>query len=336
MAIAAGCTIVLKASEKCPMTHHCLLEAFEEAGVPAGVINSIQVRREDAAAVTEALIAHKAIRKVDFIGSQAIGRAIGSLCGKYLKPVLMELGGKGPAIVLDDADLEKAAKLCAMGGKYMHPGPILLPADVIDMSLAILHHGQLCFSTERIIVQKSIADKFIPLLQAAMENIPTAGTAVDDASAKHAYDVLVDAQSNGATFLVGSPKFASKNSLQPALVTDVTPRARIWDEETFGPSATVYTINTDSEAIERANDSAYGLSAAVHSTNWERAYNISRQLEYGQVSVNNMTVADAPTQPIRGVKGSGWGQSNAIWGIREFTAEKCINMGPAKGGVTVI
>jgi len=204
------------------------------------------------------------------------------------------------------------------------------------MASAILHHGQLCFSTERIIVQKSIADKFIPILKSAMGNIPTAGVAVDEASAKHAYDVLLDAQSHGATFLVGTPKYISKHSLQPALLTDVTPEARIWDEETFGPSATVYVVDTDEQAIERANDSAYGLNAAVHSTNWERAYNVSRQLEYGQVSVNNMTVADTSTQPIRGVKGSGWGQSNAIWGIREFMNEKSINMGPTKGGMTMI
>lgn len=316
MAIAAGCSIVVKASEKCPMTHHCLLEAFEEAGVPPGVINMVQTKREDAAAVTEALIFHKAIRKVDFIGSQAVGRIIGSLCGKALKPVLMELGGKGPSIVLDDADLDRAAELCAQG--------------------ATLHHGQLCFSTERIIVQKSIAEQFIQKIKRAMEGIATAGTAVDEVSAKHAYEVLVDAQENGATFLCGSPKYVGTNSLQPALVTNVTPKARIWDEETFGPSATIYVVDTDDEAIERANDSAYGLSAAVHSQNWERAYNVSKQLEYGQVSVNNMTVGDSPTQPIRGVKGSGWGQSNAVWGIKEFTVEKLINMGPTKGGHTFI
>lgn len=311
MAIAAGCTIVVKASEKCPMTHHCLVEAFEEAGVPPGVINMIQTRREDAAAVTEALISHKAVRKIDFIGSQAVGRIVGSLCGKYLKPVLMELGGKGPAIVLDDANLEQAAQFCAIG--------------------ATLHHGQICFSTERIIVQRSVAETFIPMLKAAMESIPSAGTAVDDVGAKHAYDVLVDAKENGATFLVGEPKYLGTNSLRPVLVTDVTPKARIWDEETFGPSATVYVVESDEDAIERANDSAYGLSAAVHSQNWERAYGIARRLEYGQVQVNNMTVADAPSQPIRGVKGSGWGQSNAIWGIKEFTVEKCISMNPGKG-----
>ncbi|KAK5952189.1 hypothetical protein OHC33_006662 [Knufia fluminis] len=307
MALAAGCTIVLKASEKCPMTHHCLVEAFEEAGVLPGVINSIQVRREDAAAVTETIIAHKAIRKVEFIGSQAVGRSIGSLCGKYLKPVLMELGGKGPAIVLDDADLRKAATLCAMG--------------------ATLNHGQLCFSTERIIVQSSIASKFIPLLKTAMLHIPPPGNAVDAASAAHAHDILIDAQSNGATFLFGSPKYTGRNTLQPALLTDVTPTSRIYDEETFGPSATVYIVDTDEDAIERANDSAYGLNAAVHSGSWERAYNVARRLEYGQVNVNAMTVANNGTQPIRGVKGSGWGQAGSIWGIREFVVEKTINMG---------
>lgn len=118
MALAAGCCIVVKASEKCPATHSCLIEAFEEAGVPAGVMNMIQTQRQDAAVVTEALIAHEAIRKVDFIGSQAVGRSIGSLCGKYLKPILMELGGKGPAVVLDDANLEMAAKLCVLGGEW--------------------------------------------------------------------------------------------------------------------------------------------------------------------------------------------------------------------------
>lgn len=117
MALAAGCTVVVKASELSPRTHHLLLESFEEAGIPSGVINMIQAKREDAAAVTEAIVAHKALRKVDFIGSATVGKQIGQLCAKYLKPVLMELGGKGPAVVLEDADLPQAAKLCARGGK---------------------------------------------------------------------------------------------------------------------------------------------------------------------------------------------------------------------------
>ena len=116
-AIAVGCTVVLKCSELCPATHYKILEAFVEAGIPPGVLNSIQVRREDAANVTEAIIADHNIRKIEFIGSAAVGRIIGATAAKYLKPVLMELGGKCPAIVLDDADLEQAAELCAKGGK---------------------------------------------------------------------------------------------------------------------------------------------------------------------------------------------------------------------------
>lgn len=117
MALAAGCAIVVKVSEKCPRTHHSIIQAYEAAGVPPGVMNAIQVRREDAAEVTEALISHKAIRKIDFIGSANVGRMIGATASKYLKPVLMELGGKGPAIVLEDADLQNAATICATGGK---------------------------------------------------------------------------------------------------------------------------------------------------------------------------------------------------------------------------
>lgn len=109
--------MVFKASEACLKTHHRLVEIFREAGLPGGVVNVIQTRREDAAAVTEALIAHPAIRKIEFIGSASVGRAIGQLGGQYLKPVLMELGGKGPAIVLADADLPDAAQKCVMGGQ---------------------------------------------------------------------------------------------------------------------------------------------------------------------------------------------------------------------------
>jgi acyl-CoA reductase-like NAD-dependent aldehyde dehydrogenase len=120
--LAAGCAMVVKASELCPRTYHFLAEIFKEAGVPDGVINVIQCRREDAAEVTEALIAHEAIRKIEFIGSAAVGKVIGMLGGKYLKPVLMELGGKCSAIVLDDANLEDAAQKCVLGGEISRPG----------------------------------------------------------------------------------------------------------------------------------------------------------------------------------------------------------------------
>lgn len=118
-AVAAGCTVVFKASENCPKLHQMLVKIFEEAGLPKGVINVIQASREKAAEVTEAVIAHPAIRKVEFVGSATVGRIVGQVCAKHLKPIFMELGGKGPAIVLDDADLPAAAKRCIAGGMYL-------------------------------------------------------------------------------------------------------------------------------------------------------------------------------------------------------------------------
>jgi acyl-CoA reductase-like NAD-dependent aldehyde dehydrogenase len=107
--------------------------------------------------------------------------------------------------------------------------------------------------------------------------------------------------------------------------------ARIFDEETFGPSATVYIAEDDDDAVEKANDSAYGLNAAVHSKSWEHAYRIAKRLEYGQVHINAVTCSDVPGAPIKGVKGSGWGSSNSIWGIHEFSVEKSVYFHPSGG-----
>lgn len=110
--------------------------------------------------------------------------------------------------------------------------------------------------------------------------------------------------------------------------------ARIFDEETFGPSATVYIADDDDDAVEKANDSAYGLHAAVHSKSWEHAFDIAKRLQYGQVYINNVTTTDVPGAPIKGVKGSGWGTSNSIWGIKEFSIEKSVYFTPT-GGATL-
>lgn len=304
-AIGAGCTVVFKASELSPRTHFAITEAFTEAGVPPGVLNQIQTCREDAAEVTEALVAHEAIRKVEFIGSAAVGRIIGQLAAKYLKPILMELGGKCPAIVLDDADLEEAANLVALG--------------------AVLHHGQICFSTERIIVHTNVAEKFQSLLVQAMKGVegPT-GSAVSESIAKHAKEVLKDSETKGQSFLIGGVDSSKPLSLRPTIVLE--PRdSRIVDEETFGPSASLYVVKDDEAAIELANRSAYGLNATIWSTNMERAIRMSRELEYGQVHINSISVYTSPTASQGGVKGSGFGRQNAKWGLEEFVVDKFVS-----------
>ncbi|KAI6872960.1 aldehyde dehydrogenase [Hortaea werneckii] len=305
-AVAAGCTVVLKASELCPLTHGLIVEVFRQAGLPPGVLNSVQSVRGDAEVVTEGLVGDERIRKVEFIGSAAVGRKVAGLAAKYLKPVLMELGGKCPAIVLDDADLEKAAMLCAKG--------------------AVMHHGQICFSTERIIVLKSVAQRFQDLLVKAMADEP-GGTAVHSGIAEKAQSILQDAKDHGNEFLVGGPEMAVENGLKPSivLVDSKTNKddLKIVDEETFGPSASLYVVEDDAEAIQLANRSAYGLNATIHS-NMERALKMGRELEYGQVHVNSITVFTSWTGPQGGVKGSGWGRQNARWGMEEFLQEKFI------------
>ena len=161
----------------------------------------------------------------------------------------MELGGKCPAIVLDDANLEQAADLCAKG--------------------ALMHHGQICFSTERIIVHKSVSEEFKKLIKAAYEkNSSISGQGVTEGIVAHAHDVLIDAQNQGAEFLIGGPEYVnrdSKASLKPSLIFQPSKDARIRDEETFGPSASMYEVSSDEEAINLANDSSYGMSLTIGS-----------------------------------------------------------------------
>jgi acyl-CoA reductase-like NAD-dependent aldehyde dehydrogenase len=306
-AIAVGCTVVFKASELCPQTHGLITQAFSQSGCPDGVLNQIQCRREDAAEVTETLIAHDAIRKIEFIGSAEVGKRIMGIAAKYLKPVLMELGGKCPAIVLEDADLEEAAKQCAMG--------------------AVLHHGQICFSTERIIVMEGVAERFKGLLVEAMQNMEgPAGSAVSESIAKHAEDVIRDAQEKGGELLVGGVEKSSGSgvTLKPTIVLNPSSSSRILDEETFGPSASLYVVASDEEAIALANRSAYGLNATVWTRDMARFMKMSRELEYGQVHANSISVYTSPTGSQGGVKGSGFGRQNGQWGLDEFVVEKFV------------
>lgn len=306
-AIGAGCTVVLKSSELSPLTHSLIVDIYHQAGLPPGVMNSVQADRDSAAAITETLIANERIRKVEFIGSAAVGRIIGATAAKYLKPVLMELGGKCPAVVLDDANLQKAAVLCTKG--------------------ATLHHGQICFSTERIIVQKSVAKQFQEMLVTQFAN-EQGGTAVHSGIAEKAQAILLDAKDKGSEFLIGGPEMVVKNGVKPSIVV-VNPKTKredlkIVDEETFGPSASLYIVEDDAEAVRVANASAYGLNATIHSSNMERAVKIGRELEYGQVHINSISVFTSWTGPQGGVKGSGWGRQNAAWGLNEFLKEKFI------------
>ncbi|KAH7137421.1 aldehyde dehydrogenase domain-containing protein [Dactylonectria estremocensis] len=308
--LGAGCTIVFKASELCPGVHRSIVRAFEDAGLPGGCINTIQARREDSPGVTEALIAHPAISKIAFTGSTVVGSIIGQLASKYLKPVLLELGGKAPAIILKDADIERAASLCAKG--------------------AFLHHGQICMSTDRIIVVKDVAEDFSrALADCVKKHHPDgAGSAITIGVAQRARSLVDAAVKNGASYLVGNNEFRDDTNaaIAPTVITGVKPEDQIFSEETFGPSAVLYIVEDENEAVVLANSSKYGLNAAVHSRDMFSALRVARRIECGQVHIGTVTEYDEANAPIGGTKASGWGRNNGKYALREFLVTKTISV----------
>lgn len=309
-ALAAGCTVVLKGSELCPATYRLLVSIFEDAGLPKGCLNLVQAGRAEASAVTEAIIAHPELRKIEFIGSADIGSVIGQVAMKYLKPVLMELGGKAPAIITRNANLRRAAQLCAFG--------------------AFTHHGQICMSTERIIVVKAVADEFTCLLKEEVEKEYSGGvgSAVTKGSADKIHSMLDDSRKKGAKFLVGDNSFTGphKTGLMPTIVTDIAYDDPLRDTESFGPSATLYVVEDEEEAVALANSTKTGLVSSVWTEDAMQGLEMSKRLQFGSVHINSTTINDGPTSAITGTKSSGWGSNSGAYGINEFLVQKTVTL----------
>ncbi|POY76346.1 hypothetical protein BMF94_0543 [Rhodotorula taiwanensis] len=311
--IMAGNAAILKTSEMSPRTHMIVAEIMHEAGLPAGVLSVVHVDPKDAPKVTEALIAHNAVRKVNFTGSTRVGSIVAQTCGKHLKPVVLELGGKAPAIVAEDANLELAAEAIKFGGLF--------------------HSGQICMATQTAIVHESVADQFLTLLTnkypSASAKSPHDGSALrglfTQASAERVKGAVDDALSKGAKIVAGENRVKG-NVIQPVLLTGITEDMRIYREEMFAPVFSVLTYKTDEEAIQYANDHDYGLAASVFTQHVDRGYAIAREIDSGMVHINGATVHDAATMPHGGWKASGYGRFNGIEGIREFTQTKTITV----------
>ncbi|MES2942295.1 MAG: aldehyde dehydrogenase [Pseudomonadota bacterium] len=301
--LACGNTVILKGSELCPGTHRMIVDAFERAGFPAGVVNFITHAPQDAAGVVEAMVAHKAVRRVNFTGSTKVGKIIALLCAQHLKPALLELGGKAPFVVLDDADLEQAAEAAAFG--------------------AFLHSGQICMSTERIIVDEAVATEFVEKLVAKASKLQPATSdspiaAVIDMATVHRCNALIDdALAQGATLLCGGK--ASTTLMVPTLLDHVSPAMKIYSEESFGPVKGIVRVRGADEAIHCANDNEYGLSAAVFSRDTARALAVAQRIESGICHINGPTVHDEPQMHFGGVKNSGIGHFGGQSGIAAFT-----------------
>lgn len=305
MPIACGNTVILKASEQCPGTQRLIATALTEAGLPAGVINVITNAPEDAPGIVEALIAHPAVRRVNFTGSTKVGKIIAELSGKHLKPALLELGGKAPLVVLEDADIDGAVNAAIFG--------------------AFMHQGQICMSTERIIVHQAIADAFVAKLAARAAVLPAGdprghvvlGSLISLEAAKKMEELIADAQAKGAKLVAGGKR--NGTVVEATLLDFVTPDMRVYSEESFGPVKPIIRVADENEAVRVANDTEYGLSSAVFSRDVQRALAVAGRIQSGICHINGPTLHDEAQMPFGGVKGSGYGRFGGKAAIAEFT-----------------
>ena len=306
MPLACGNTAVLKASEQCPRTHALIVEAFHAAGLPEGAVQIVSNAPEDAAEIVGALIDHPAVRRINFTGSTHVGKIIARRAAEQLKPVLLELGGKAPLLVLDDADLDEAVKAAAFG--------------------AFMNSGQICMSTERIIVVDAVADAFAAKFRDKVASMPCGdpregtsplGAVVDIKTVTTVQGLIDDALAHGAVALVGGE---ASGVLMPAHVIDkVTPEMKLFRDESFGPVVAVIRARDEAHAIELANDTAYGLSAAVFTRDTARGLRVARQIQSGICHINGPTVHDEAQMPFGGTKASGYGRFGGRAGIDSFT-----------------
>jgi acyl-CoA reductase-like NAD-dependent aldehyde dehydrogenase len=311
-ALACGNTVVLRSSEICPGTHHLIGQTLNDAGFPPGVVNVISNAAADAPEIVAALIAHPAIKRINFTGSTRIGKIIAKLAAEHLKPVLLELGGKAPLIVLDDADLDQAVDAAAFG--------------------AFMNQGQICMSTERLVVNETVADAFVAKLAAKASKLPAGdprghvvlGSMIDLGPAEKMDTLIADALAKGAVLVCGGHHRGT--IVEATLLDHVTPAMRIYQEESFGPVKPIVRVKGVDEAIRVANDTEYGLSAAVFGKDIQRALSVAKRIESGICHINGPTVADEAQIPFGGMKGSGYGRFGGKVVINEFTELRWITI----------
>jgi acyl-CoA reductase-like NAD-dependent aldehyde dehydrogenase len=305
--LAFGNTVILKASEKYPRVHAAIAAVLHDAGLPPGAINFVVHSTEDAPDVVDELIAHPAVRRVNFTGSTGVGRIIALKCAEHFKPSVLELGGKAPFVVLRGADLDNAAAAASFG--------------------SFMNSGQICMSTERIIADVSLTEDLAARVaeraKALSAGDPTdestqVGPVVDDASREHVLELIEDARAKGARILAGGEDLG-RNVISPAVVAGVTEDMRLYAEESFGPVVAIIDARDEEDAIRIANDTQYGLSAAVFAPDPETGMRVAHRIDSGICHVNGSTVHDEAQMPFGGVKASGWGRFGGHFALAEFT-----------------
>ena len=313
MPLACGNTVVLKSSEVCPATHMLIGTVLEEAGLGDGVVNVLHTDVKDAQAVSEAVIGHAAVKRINFTGSSRVGRILAQLSAKYLKPILLELGGKAPLLVLADADIDAAVDATVFG--------------------AFANQGQICMSTERVIVERAVADEFARKLAGRVAALPVGnpnegefvlGSVVGPPTVERVQRLVSEAVKQGAKVLCGGD---AKGTIMPGVVVDhVTPAMMLFREESFGPQVSITRVDSVDEAVRLANDSEYGLSAAVFTRDLARGIDVAKRIESGICHINGPTVHDEAQMPFGGVKSSGYGRFGGKAGVDAFTELRWITI----------
>ena len=304
-ALIAGNVVMFKPPTQGSISGLLLAKAFEEAGIPAGVFNTITGRGSE---IGDYIIEHKEVNFINFTGSTPIGERIGRLAG--MRPIMLELGGKDAALVLEDADLKHAAKQIVAG--------------------AFSYSGQRCTAIKRVIVLESVADKLATLLQEEVSKLTVGDPfdnaditpVIDNASADFIWGLIEDAQEKGAQAL--TPIKREGNLLWPVLFDQVTKDMKVAWEEPFGPVLPIIRVANVEEAIAFANESEFGLQSSVFTNDFKKAFEIAEKLEVGTVHINNKTQRGPDNFPFLGVKGSGAGVQGIKYSIEAMTNVKSI------------
>jgi succinate-semialdehyde dehydrogenase / glutarate-semialdehyde dehydrogenase len=315
-AIAAGCTIVIKPAEQTPLSALALAELAKEAGIPDGVINIVTADAKNSVEIGKALCGSHKVRHLSFTGSTPVGRILMEQCAPTIKKVALELGGHAPFIVFEDADLD-AAVSGAMQSKYRNA-------------------GQTCVCTNRFYVHESLHDAFVEKLAQASKRLVIGsgldkgvqlGPLIDQQAINKVEQHVQDALAKGARLMTGGKRHALGGTFyEPTVLAGVKKGMLITEEETFGPVAAVIPFTSETEVIQMANDSEYGLASYFYSKDISRIWRVAEALEFGMVGVNTGTISNE-VAPFGGVKQSGLGREGSVWGMDEYLEMKYVCLG---------
>ncbi|MFT4115386.1 NAD-dependent succinate-semialdehyde dehydrogenase [Bradyrhizobium sp.] len=310
-ALAAGCSIILKASEETPAGAMMLVQAFADAGIPDGLINLVYGRPAE---ISDYLIPHPAVRLVTFTGSVAVGKRLAEIAGRHMKPVIMELGGHAPVIVCADADIKRAAAVSVTGKSR--------------------NAGQVCVSPTRFFVEDSVYDRFADEFATGARRVKV-GDGLDESNAMGALvnarrlgtidSMVQDAVAHGANVLAGGSRLGNQGFFYPLTVLgDVPETARAMQEEPFGPLALLSRVQSVDEALIKANSLPYGLAAYAFTESAATVEKISQTIQCGNLAINHLTASFAET-PFGGVKDSGYGREGGIEGLDCYMSTKLVS-----------